>query len=196
MRTAALALLAMLLLASCTVGDNAPASGGNFEFVAPDGKTEIFYPESERQDLPPLTGDSLFDEGTEISTDDFAGQVLLINVWGTWCGPCRSEVPELESLYRKTKDDGVTVLGIDVRDDRGAAQDFLRDRGVTYPSIFDNAGRSLLPLKGYPRNAVPSTILLDRQHRVAAVYLTEQLESDLMPKVRELAADPAPEDQR
>ncbi len=83
-------------------------------------------------------------------------------------------------------------LGVDVRDDRQAAADFVRSRGVTYPSIFDPPGRSLLALSGYPRNAVPSTIVLDRQHRVAAVFLTAVLASDLQPAVDRIAAEPPP----
>jgi hypothetical protein len=77
-----------------------------------------------------------------------------------------------------------------VRDDRQAAADFVRSRGITYPSLFDPPGRSLLVLSGYPRNAVPSTIVLDRQHRVAAVFLTSVLASDLQPVVDRIAAEP------
>jgi peroxiredoxin len=84
----------------------------------------------------------------------------------------------------------VQVLGIDVRDDdRQAPQDFVRNRGLTYPSIYDPSGRSLLQLSGYPRNIVPSTIVLDKQHRVAAVFLRELLAQDLLPTVQRLAAE-------
>jgi hypothetical protein len=86
----------------------------------------------------------------------------------------------------------VTFLGVDVRDDRDAAADFVRSRGISYPSIFDPPGRSLLVLSGYPRNAVPSTIVLDRSHRVAAVFLTAVLASDLAPVVDRVAAEPPP----
>ncbi|MQA08290.1 MAG: redoxin family protein [Pseudonocardiaceae bacterium] len=188
-----LALLAALLVVGCTTGDDAVSRGSDFEFVAPDGKTKIFYRGADRQRMPAISGDSLMDEGKRISSEDFAGKVVVINLWGTWCGPCRSEAPELERVYRKTKADGVRMLGIDVRDDRTSAQDFMRDRGLTYPSIFDPPGRSLLALRGYPRNAVPSTIVLDRQHRVSAVFLTPLLESDLLPVVRKLAGEPAKE---
>ena len=82
------------------------------------------------------------------------------------------------------------VLGIDVRDDdRSAPQDFMRDTGLTYPSIYDPPGRSLLALKGYPRAAVPSTIVLDKQHRVAAVFLRDLLAEDLIPVVDRLTAE-------
>jgi len=81
------------------------------------------------------------------------------------------------------------LLRTDVRDDRAAAADFVRDRGLTYPSIFDNPGRSLLALRGFPRNTVPFTIVLDREHRVAAVFLTALRVSELLPVVQRVAAE-------
>ena len=116
----------------------------------------------------------------------------MLNVWGSWCGPCRAEAPALDQVAEASAPRGVQFLGIDVRDQRDAAADFVRDRGVVYPSIFDPPGRSLLVLRGYPRNAVPSTIVLDRSHRVAAVFLTAVLASDLQPVVDRVAAEPAP----
>ena len=116
----------------------------------------------------------------------------MLNIWGSWCGPCRAETPHLQQVYDQTKDIGAQFLGIDVRDSRAAAQDFVRDRHVGYPSIYDQSGRSLLALKGYPRNVVPSTLVLDRQHHVAAVFLVALLDTDLLPVVRRLAAEPAP----
>jgi thiol-disulfide isomerase/thioredoxin len=112
----------------------------------------------------------------------------VINLWGQWCAPCRTEAPEMEKVYRQAGPSGVQVLGIDVRDfDRQPPQDFLRDRGLTYPSIYDPPGRTLLPLAGYPRNVVPSTIIVDRQHRVAAVFLRDLLATDVLPVVQRLA---------
>ena len=89
--------------------------------------------------------------------------------------------------------EGVTLLGIDVRDSADAARDFMNDRDITYPSIYDNPGRSLLALSGFPRSTVPSTIVLDRRHRVAAVFLTAIRVSELLPVVQRVAAEePAP----
>lgn len=96
----------------------------------------------------------------------------------------------MQTVYQQTSSSGVQVLGIDVRDDsRQAAQDFMRGRSLTYPSIYDPSGRSLLQLSGYPRNIVPSTIVLDKQHRVAAVFLRELLATDLLPVVQRLVAE-------
>ncbi|SFA99147.1 Thiol-disulfide isomerase or thioredoxin [Amycolatopsis marina] len=189
-RAAAALCAAALVLTGCTSGDDAVSRGSTFEFVSPGGKVDIFYDDPDRQSLE-ISGEDLFNEGQQISTADFAGEVVVINLWGQWCGPCRTEAPEMQKVYEQTKDDGVRVLGIDLRDpDRQAPIDFMRDRNLTYPSIYDPAGRTLLKLSGYPRNFVPSTIVLDRQHRVAAVFLRELLAEDLLPVVQRLAAEP------
>jgi thiol-disulfide isomerase/thioredoxin len=182
----ALVLAGAMLLAGCAVGKDAVVQGSDFSFVSPGGRTEIFYPAAQRQALPDLSGDSLSQPGQQIHVSDFAGKVVVLNIWGQWCGPCRAEAPELSTVFDQTRADGVQLLGIDVRDVRDAALDFVHDNGISYPSIFDPAGRSLLALTGYPRNVVPSTIVLDQQHRVAAVYLERVTASILLPEVRTL----------
>jgi thiol-disulfide isomerase/thioredoxin len=186
---AALAVLGLALLAGCSSGSS---DDGGFQFVAPGGQTQISYPEAQRRPLAPIAGDSLLTPGQQISSTQSRGQVVVVNIWGSWCGPCRGEAPALEQVAAASAPRGVTFLGVDVRDDRDAAADFVRSRGITYPSIFDPPGRSLLVLSGYPRNAVPSTIVLDRAHRVAAVFLTAVLASDLQPVVDRVAAEPPP----
>jgi thiol-disulfide isomerase/thioredoxin len=186
----ALALLAgTAVLTGCAVGKDAVVQGSDFSFVSPGGKLEIFYPEAQRQVLPNLSGDSLEQENKQIHVSDFPGKVVVLNIWGQWCGPCRDEAPELSTVFRQTKADGVQLIGIDVRDERSAALDFVHDNQISYPSIFDPAGRSLLALTGYPRSVVPSTIVLDRQHRVAAVYLERVTASMLLPEVRTLTRE-------
>lgn len=187
-RTLAAVFAAMAVaVAGCSGGGE-----GDFNFVSPNGQVDIYYEGEQRQELPEMVGEDLFDPDKRISTADFEGQVLVINIWGQWCGPCRAEAPELQQLYEKTKDDGVVVLGVDVRDyDWSAPQDFMRDRGLTYPSIYDPSGRSLVNLSGYPRTAVPSTIVVDRQGRVAAVFLRALLASDLQPLIDRLVAEDA-----
>ncbi|MFC5994019.1 TlpA family protein disulfide reductase [Pseudonocardia hispaniensis] len=183
----------LLLLAGCaTAGKDAVAVGGEFQFVAPGGQTEIRYdPPESRGTLPQLAGESLLHPGRTIGVGDHTGKVLVINIWGSWCGPCREEMPDLEFVLDQTRADGVALMGIDVRDDRAAATDFVRDRGLSFDSMYDPPGRVLAALSGYPRNTVPSTIVLDRQHRVAAVYLTTIRVAELIPLVKRLAAEPS-----
>ena len=191
-RVGAAVLAGLVLLTGCSTGDDAVAQGGTFEFVAPGGKTDIFYDPPEKRGTPgELSGPDLLDPAKTISLDDFAGKVVVINVWGQWCGPCRAEIGELEKVYTETRDQGVAFLGIDVRDNnREAAVDFVTDRNVTFPSIYDPAMRTMIAFGGkYPTTVIPSTVVLDRQHRVAAVFLRELLAEDLQPVVERLAAE-------
>jgi thiol-disulfide isomerase/thioredoxin len=186
-----LLVAALLVLAGCSTSKDAVSPGQEFQFVAPGGQTEILYdPPAARGAVGALAGESLLEPGRVIGLADYPGRVVVLNVWGSWCGPCRTEAPDLEFVQQQTEALGVTVLGVDVRDDRAAAGDFVRDRGLTYPSIFDFPGRSLAQLGGVPRNVVPLTVVLDREHRVAAVYLRTIRIPELIPLVQRLAAEP------
>lgn len=195
MRRLLVPLLAAVLLAGCSTGDDAVAQGGTFEFVAPGGKTDISYePPASRGKPGAISGPSLADPSKTISLNDFAGKVVVINIWGQWCAPCRAEITQLQKVYDATRDLGVAFLGIDVRDnDIDAPRDFVADRNVTFPSIYDPAMRTMIAFGGkYPATVIPSTVVLDREHRVAAVFLRELLAQDLLPVVQRLAAEPGP----
>jgi thiol-disulfide isomerase/thioredoxin len=182
-------LAAVLALAGCSTGKDAVSQNTTFQFVAPGGQTDIYY-DGNRQPIPNLTGDDLMNPGKQISVASYKGKVVVLNIWGQWCAPCRTEAPELEKLYQQEQSSGVEVLGYDVRDDdRSAAQDFVRNRGLTYPSIYDPPVRGLLALRGYPISTVPSTIVIDKQQRVAAIYLRSILASDVLPLVQRLAKE-------
>ncbi|ETD33815.1 MULTISPECIES: TlpA disulfide reductase family protein [Williamsia] len=181
------ALVLVLVLSGCGTGDDAVRQGDSFEFVSPNGQTVIFYdPPPSRQKVAALRGPDLFADQNTIRLTDYTGQVVVINVWGSWCGPCRAEAPVLEEVYAQTKTRGVAFLGIDFRDRKETARDFVVDRAVTYPSIFDYDGRTLAAL-GTPTSVVPTTVVLDRQHRAAAVFLRAVTAADLLPVVQRLA---------
>ncbi|QBJ95705.1 TlpA family protein disulfide reductase [Rhodococcus sp. ABRD24] len=189
---AACSLVVTATVAGCATGDDAVAQGGTFVFVSPGGKTELFYdPPSDRGTIGNVSGPDLMTDGKTTSLSDFPDQVVVLNVWGQWCGPCRGEADDLEKVYENTKDLGVQFLGINVRDHtKDKAQDFVIDNRVTYPSIYDPAMRSLLALgENYPTSVIPTTIVLDREHRVAAVYLKELLADDLQPVVERIARE-------
>ena len=180
----------LLVVTGCSASKNAVDQDSSYVFVAPGGKTQLFYnPPSARGNVPKITGESVTGPETVIGPFDYPGQVVVVNIWGSWCAPCRAEAPELEQVYHQSEASGVRFLGIDVRDTQSAAQDFVYDYGITYPSIFDPPARSLLVLQGYPRNVVPSTLILDREHRVAAVFLQAMTAAQLLPAVQRIAAE-------
>ncbi len=189
----AVTLVVALAAAGCATGSDAVAGGGTFDFVSPGGRTDIFYdPPEQRGTVGAMEGPDLMTEGKTTALSDYAGKVVVINLWGQWCGPCRREAPELEKVFEATKDSGVQFLGIDVRDpQKDKAQDFMRDFKVSYPSIYDPPMRTLIALGGkFPTSVIPSTLVLDRRHRVAAVFLRALLAEDLEPVVRRVAAEP------
>ncbi|BAD60571.1 putative thioredoxin (plasmid) [Nocardia farcinica IFM 10152] len=189
----ALVIAAVTAVISCASGsDSVATGGGTFDFVSPGGQTDIFYdPPESRGKIGVLAGPDLMAEDKTVSVSDYTGQVVVINLWGQWCGPCRAEADDLERAYAATKASGVQFVGINVRDQqRDKAQDFVIDNKVSYPSIYDPPMRTLVALGGsYPTSVIPSTLILDRKQRVAAVFLRALLTSDLQPVIERLAAE-------
>jgi thiol-disulfide isomerase/thioredoxin len=139
-----------------------------------DGKgiiTELTV--GQRKTPDPVAGTTL--EGKKVSLADYSGKIVVINSWGSWCADCRVEADELTSVARQLAPKGVVFLGIDTRDPSVATGlAYQRRFDVPYPSIFDPAGRTLLAFHGtLPLNATPSTVILDKQGRVAASVLGE-----------------------
>ncbi len=183
--TAAVLATVSLTLTACgqdsDAANSAVAVGGTFQFHSPGGQMEIFYDEEERAPLPDFSGPSLMEEGSEISLSDYEGEVVILNAWGQWCAPCRSEADDLQRVQEEIEPLGATVLGINVRDqNQTIAQDFVADNGLTYPSIYDPPFRTGAALGGVPTSVVPTTIILDREHRPAAVFLEEITDQELL----------------
>jgi thiol-disulfide isomerase/thioredoxin len=125
------------------------------------------YPPSARGEPVQLAGSTLTDDLLDVA--DLRGHVVVINVWGSWCVPCREEAPVLARLSREYTDDGVRFVGVNVKDNRAAALAFEDRYGIPYPSIEDRDGQALLALSQHvPAQAVPVTLVLDSEGRVAA----------------------------
>ncbi|MCP1388055.1 TlpA family protein disulfide reductase [Corynebacterium sp. TA-R-1] len=190
-RTAALACAALIAaplagsLAACGGGGD---DAGTFAFHSPGGQVEIFYEEADRLPLADFGGESLTEPGEEIQLSDFAGQVVVLNAWGQWCAPCRAEVDDLQEVHEALQADGTgTVLGINVRDyNPEISRDFVTDSGVTYPSLYDPPFKTAAYLGGVPSSVIPTTVVLDNQHRPAAVFLREITADDILEVVSRL----------
>lgn len=183
---AAIAAPLLLVLAGCT-GSAAVESGGGQGFVSGDGTAQVIDA-SDRTDLGEVSGTTL--EGESLSLEDFAGDVIVMNVWGSWCGPCRAEAPVLQQVSVDTKDDGVQFVGINTRDQEAAAIAFERNFGVTYPSLVDKNGELQLAFReSLPANAIPSTLVVDRDGRVAARVLGATTYSQLTDLVDQVASE-------
>lgn len=187
----ALLVATALAVSGCATGTGAVVQGETFEFVSPDGQIEIQYEPDERKPVADLTGPDLLDPDTELHVqEDFAGEVVILNLWGQWCGPCRAEVDDLQRLQEQFEPQGATVFGINLRDpNRQKPVDFIEDNGVTYPSIWDPSNAAVAALHGFPTSVVPTTLLLDKQHRVAAVFLVEITDDKLHDTIERLLSE-------
>jgi len=186
--TVVVAAIVAVAATGCGVGRDAVSSGQTFQFVSPGGKTVITYdPPASRRPVSDVIGPDLI-TGNRIGLRDVRGMVVVVNVWGSWCAPCRREADDLETVYATTKASGVAFLGLNFRDDRQTARDFVRDRKVAYPSIYDYAGATLAKLTT-PTSVIPTTVILDRQHRPAVVYLRAITAAELEPVVRRVAGE-------
>jgi len=133
-----------------------------------------------------VTG-QLLDGGTyDVAAD--RGKVVVVNFWGSWCGPCRAEATDLQKTYDATRERGVSFVGVNTRDDRDAAKAFARGRGVTYPSIYDPDGRVALAFD-VTQMSTPSTLILDRQGRIAAAMRRATIASELQPLVERVTSE-------
>lgn len=139
--------------------------GDNKGYIAGDGTVQQIAAAA-RETRIALAGTTL--EGQPWSSDDVLGQVLVINVWGSWCGPCIAELPDLEEAYEATvgKDEPVTFIGVNRRDSVATALAFQKSKKVPYPSLEDDGGKTQLHLQGLA-SATPTTLVLDRDGMVA-----------------------------
>jgi thiol-disulfide isomerase/thioredoxin len=178
----------VVLLSGCSTGSDAVDvnNGGEFRFVAGTPAGEVI-PEGERASAPEFSGTLLGGGGW--NSTELSGDIAVLNFWGSWCAPCRVETPEFQELYTEVADSGVQFLGLNVKDQEQFAQAFVAGKAITFPSLFDPKGEVALAFRDYPANAVPSTIVLDRDSRVAAVYTGEVRQDDLRAVLGQLAGE-------
>jgi len=166
------ACIAVLTGCSASTGSNTSDSG----YISGDGTTLLLSPE-ERGEAVSLAGETL--ESAQLDIANWQGKLVVVNLWASWCGPCRSEAVELENSYLKFKSQGVEFLGLNTRDGLAAAKAFNDRFKTSYPSIRDKDGQLTLVFGNLGPAATPSTIILDSKGAVAARILGPTTESEL-----------------
>ena len=167
----AVPVAAMLALTGCSGGGDDLATqwqeSGDKGYVSGDG-TSVSIPVNERTNPVEYSGET--EHGGTFSSDETLGSVTVVNFWYAGCAPCRAEAPDLVKAYEDFTPEGVKFVGVNTRDQAAQAQQFAEQFGVEYPSIMDTAGGRAVQ-KSFagqvPLNAVPTTLVLDREGRVA-----------------------------
>ncbi|CQR62581.1 TlpA family protein disulfide reductase [Streptomyces leeuwenhoekii] len=182
------AAVAALLVSACGSGGTSGGGGDTHFITGSDGIATVG--KGERADAPDLSGETV--DGKQLDVDDYKGKVVVLNVWGSWCPPCRAEAKHFQKVYEDVKDQGVQFVGINTRDtSTGPARAFEKEYGVTYPSLYDPTGKLMLRFEKGTLNpqAIPSTLVIDRDGKIAARTLQalseEKLRSMLEPVLAE-----------
>ena len=167
-----LAALGLVAVVAWRVGAWSPSttSADDTRLDATEDNTKpglAIYPPGKRADEPKLEGTTL--DGKAFDLTDLTGKIVVINVWGSWCAPCRAETPDLVRLSHQFGPQGVQFVGINTRDNAGAAKAFVEKFNVPYPSVEDQGGQLLLNFRHIiPTAVVPSSVVIDREGKVAA----------------------------
>ena len=167
------ALAIAVLAAGCsTTGADEPTRGAGQEGYPEAQRNLTRVPPDQRKPVPAISGPSLTAASATVSSADYPGKVIVVNVWGSWCPPCRKEAPDLQGASEQTKGTA-QFIGITSKDyDPAPAQAFTRAFSITYPSIYDPSGKVLLDFAAVlPPSAIPSTMIIDSQGRLAARIL-------------------------
>lgn len=178
-----------VLLSGCGGLQAERATGG---FVQGDYGITVLSP-AEREPAPDVFGENL--DGGRVSLDDYAGQVVVVNVWGSWCADCRVETADLVEAEAELRAGDVAFLGIDIRDDRSSAMRYVAASDVSWPSRYDPSSRQLLGFRGSMTAAsTPTTYVVDEQGRLGARLLGPQSAQTVVDVVHEVSPDSSGED--
>jgi thiol-disulfide isomerase/thioredoxin len=184
----AVAAVAALTLSACGSGGTS-GGGGNTNFVTGKGGIDT-APQGKRTPAPDLSGKTI--DGKTLDVARFKGKVVVINVWGSWCGPCRAEAQYFAQVSKQYQGKGVQFVGINTRDTSTTpAVAFEKQHGVTYPSLYDPTGELMLRFSKGTLNPqlIPSTLVLDRHGKIAARALEALSEEDLLSMIKPVLAE-------
>ena len=182
----AVVVLGAGVLAGCAGTGSMQGGQGDSDsrYVAGDNSSQII---KNRKPAPQVQGTTL--DGKSFKLADLGGKVVVVNFWASWCAPCRAEAPTMQQIYDRNKASGVQFLGVDIKDGQDNAKAFARTFKITYPSLYDQAGQIALAFRDIPPNAVPSTLIIDRQGKVAARVIGSVPYSRLQDLVTKVAAE-------
>jgi peroxiredoxin len=184
---AAAASAAVLLLAGCAGTDAVDQGGGDFRFHSANSKGSLI---AVGQRKPADNFDGTLLNGGKYRLSQDKGKVVVVNFWATWCGPCTVETPQFNTIYNDYKRKPVTFVGIDTKEtSTDAAKAFVKDNSIDYPIVYDEQGETAVRLGNIPTQGMPFTVVIDRSHRVAAVYVGRVSPLDLEPVLNTLAAE-------
>jgi thiol-disulfide isomerase/thioredoxin len=188
-RAIATAVVSLVVVAGCSDGQvQRSESAGQTRYVEGSGVVTVLPPD-ERQPAPEFSG-PLLDGTGEFDLAEVKGDVVVINVWASWCPPCRSEAPALQTVSTELAHQDVRFIGVNIRDNQTDARAFEQEFGLTYPSVVDTTGELLLAFRDtLPPSAIPSTLVIDRDGRLAARVLDEVTETSLRELVTDIAAE-------
>lgn len=189
MRTVITLVVSVVVATACSDGQvQRSDSAGETRYVEGSGVVTIVPPD-ERQPAPDFSGPLLSGDG-QFDLAQARGNVVVLNVWASWCPPCRSEAPALQAVSVELADQNVQFIGVNVRDNRTDARAFEQQFGLTYPSVMDTTGALLLAFRDtLPPSAIPSTLVIDREGRLAARVLDEVTETSLGDLVADIATE-------
>jgi thiol-disulfide isomerase/thioredoxin len=155
----------------------------------PGNQATTWVAPSHRSAVTGVTGTLL--DGSSFDLSQWRGHVVVVNFWGSWCGPCVGEAQVLEQVHRDTAGDGVEFVGVDIKESAAQAETFIRGHHITYPSLSDQSNLIALHFRGMPPNATPTTIVLDRNGRIAARHSGAILYAALRDLVHRAVAEPS-----
>ena len=183
----AAALACVLALTACS-GQSATAEGPpSPQLETLDTGEDGVIAVADRQAAPALAGTTL--DGEPLDVSELRGEVVVLNFWASWCAPCRAEAKTLNEVAGRTADQGVRFVGVNVKDELSPAQAFERRQQVPYPSLHDQPGRLLLQFRRVVPQTPPTTLVLDREGRIAAFFAGEVRLSELLEPVEQIAAE-------
>src|SRR5450432_3019274 len=182
-------VLGLSVCSACSAS-SAATSDQQTNYVALNGAGVVTtYPVGHRKAAPQVSGTDL--DGSPLTLASYAGKVVVLNFWASWCPPCRSEAPALEQVATDTHSSGVQFVGVDIREN-GASDGttFVTTHHIDYPSFSDQSSRIALDFRTTGVESPPTTIVIDRQGRIAARGLGEMTYSQLLSVVQKIAAEP------